>query len=42
MTLATVINSDIIEKHKRGLFQSFPNLLLGFGSICGASLRGPI
>lgn len=42
MTLATVINSDIIKKRKRGLFQSFQNLFLGFGSICGASLGGPI
>lgn len=40
LTLATIIHSDIIYPEKRGLFQAFQNLTLGFGSICGASLGG--
>ena len=42
LTLATIIHSDIIYPEKRGLFQAFQNLTLGFGSICGASLGGYI
>lgn len=40
ITLATVINSDIIPPSKRGLFQGFQNILIGLGSILGASLGG--
>lgn len=42
ITLATVVNSDIIPAPKRGLFQGFQNILLGVGSILGASLGGII
>ncbi|KAH3662562.1 hypothetical protein OGAPHI_005814 [Ogataea philodendri] len=42
VTLATIVNSDIIAPEKRGNWQAFQNLLLGFGSICGASLGGVI
>ncbi|CUM53132.1 unnamed protein product [Debaryomyces fabryi] len=42
ITLSTIINSDIVTPEKRGLFQAFQNLLLGFGAICGASLGGYI
>jgi len=42
VTLATIINSDIIPKHKRGNWQAFQNLLLGFGGICGACTGGVI
>lgn len=42
ITLSTIINSDIVIPEKRGLFQAFQNLLLGFGAICGASLGGLI
>lgn len=40
VTLATVINSDIIPSAKRGLFQGFQNILVGIGSILGAALGG--
>lgn len=40
ITLATVINSDIIPSEKRGLFQGFQNILIGIGSILGAALGG--
>lgn len=40
ITLATVINSDIIPSAKRGLFQGFQNILVGIGSILGAALGG--
>ncbi|WBW70637.1 vacuolar amino acid uptake transporter [Schizosaccharomyces osmophilus] len=40
ITLSTIINSDIIPTRKRGLFQAFQNLVLGFGAICGASFGG--
>jgi len=42
ISLSTIINSDIVIPEKRGLFQAFQNLLLGFGAICGASLGGYI
>lgn len=42
LTLATVINSDIVPTQKRGLFQAFQNLCMGLGSICGASFGGVI
>ncbi|CCH45520.1 Vacuolar basic amino acid transporter 2 [Wickerhamomyces ciferrii] len=40
ITLATVINSDIIPSAKRGLFQGFQNILIGIGSVLGAALGG--
>jgi len=40
ITLATVVNSDIIPSSKRGLFQGFQNILVGIGSILGAALGG--
>ncbi|KAH8812130.1 major facilitator superfamily domain-containing protein [Xylogone sp. PMI_703] len=42
ITMATVINSDIIPFHRRGMYQACQNVLNGFGSICGASLGGII
>lgn len=42
MTMATIINSDIIPFRKRGMYQACQNVLHGFGSICGASLGGLI
>ncbi|KAK6453590.1 major facilitator superfamily domain-containing protein [Scheffersomyces xylosifermentans] len=42
ITLATIINSDVISPRKRGLFQAFQNLLFGFGAVCGASFGGTI
>jgi len=40
MTMATIINSDMIPFKERGLYQACQNVLHGFGSICGASLGG--
>ncbi|GME49455.1 hypothetical protein N7475_008753 [Neofusicoccum parvum] len=42
MTMATIINSDIVSPHKRGMYQAVQNLLLGLGAICGASFGGLI
>lgn len=42
MTMATIINSDMIPFKERGMYQAVQNLLHGFGSICGASLGGLI
>lgn len=42
MTMATIINSDMIPFKERGMYQAVQNLLHGFGSICGASLGGII
>ncbi|KAH3669204.1 hypothetical protein WICMUC_005043 [Wickerhamomyces mucosus] len=42
ITLSTVVNSDLIPISKRGLFQGFQNILIGVGSILGASLGGVI
>lgn len=42
ITLSTIVNSDVITKRKRGLFQAVQNLLLGFGAVCGASFGGSI
>lgn len=42
MTMATIINSDIIPFKERGIYQAVQNVLFGFGSICGASLGGLI
>ncbi|PYH48013.1 MDR family MFS transporter [Aspergillus saccharolyticus JOP 1030-1] len=40
MTMATIINSDLIPFRRRGMYQAVQNVLHGFGSICGASLGG--
>ncbi|KAK2798586.1 hypothetical protein FQN51_007606 [Onygenales sp. PD_10] len=42
MTMATIINSDMIPFRERGMYQAMQNVLHGFGSICGASLGGSI
>jgi MFS family permease len=42
MTMATIINSDMIPFKERGMYQACQNVLHGFGSICGASLGGVI
>ncbi|KIW91503.1 uncharacterized protein Z519_07469 [Cladophialophora bantiana CBS 173.52] len=42
MTMATIINSDMIPFRERGMYQACQNVLHGFGSICGASLGGLI
>ncbi|KAI0463766.1 hypothetical protein LJB42_002771 [Komagataella kurtzmanii] len=42
ISMSTIINSDVIPRKKRGLFQSFQNIMLGVGSIIGASLGGLI
>jgi MFS family permease len=42
VTMATIINSDIIPLQNRGMYQAAQNGLLGFGAICGASLGGVI
>ncbi|RDL39790.1 Uncharacterized protein BP5553_04130 [Venustampulla echinocandica] len=42
MTMATIINSDMIPFKERGMYQACQNVLHGFGSICGASLGGAI
>ncbi|RDW93798.1 MDR family MFS transporter [Aspergillus mulundensis] len=40
MTMATIINSDMVPFQRRGMYQAVQNVLHGFGSICGASLGG--
>ena len=42
MTMATIVNSDMIPFKERGMYQAVQNVLHGFGSICGASLGGLI
>ncbi|CUS23798.1 LAQU0S12e00254g1_1 [Lachancea quebecensis] len=42
ITLSTIINSDIIPAKKRGIYQAFQNVLLGTGSVVGASCGGLI
>ncbi|OJD11253.1 hypothetical protein AJ78_07943 [Emergomyces pasteurianus Ep9510] len=42
VTMATIINSDMIPFKERGMYQAVQNVLNGFGSICGASLGGSI
>jgi len=39
-TMATIILSDLIPFHKRGLYQAANNVLYGFGGACGASVGG--
>ena len=42
ITMATIINSDIIPLKNRGMYQAAQNGFYGFGAICGASLGGVI
>lgn len=42
ITMATVINSDVIPFKERGMYQAAQNVLNGFGAIFGASLGGVI
>ncbi|KAF2759204.1 multidrug efflux transporter [Pseudovirgaria hyperparasitica] len=40
MTMATIVNSDMIPFRERGMYQAAQNVTHGVGSICGASLGG--
>jgi MFS family permease len=40
ITMATIINSDIIPLNNRGMYQAVQNGFYGFGAICGASMGG--
>ncbi|KAI1499953.1 major facilitator superfamily domain-containing protein [Biscogniauxia marginata] len=42
MTMATIVNSDMIPFQKRGMYQALQNGMFGFGAICGASFGGSI
>ncbi|KAJ6186739.1 hypothetical protein N7519_008040 [Penicillium mononematosum] len=42
MTMATIINSDLIPFRQRGMYQAIQNVSYGFGAICGASFGGAI
>ncbi|KAH7071124.1 major facilitator superfamily domain-containing protein [Paraphoma chrysanthemicola] len=42
MTMATIVNSDMIPFKKRGMYQALQNSMFGFGAICGASFGGSI
>ncbi|KAJ5640827.1 hypothetical protein N7528_000452 [Penicillium herquei] len=42
MTMATIINSDLIPFKNRGMYQAVQNGAYGFGAICGASFGGAI
>ncbi|KAH1349260.1 hypothetical protein KXX33_001184 [Aspergillus fumigatus] len=42
MTMATIVNSDLIPFKRRGMYQALQNGMHGFGSICGASFGGSI
>jgi MFS family permease len=42
ITMATIINSDIIPLKNRGMYQAVQNGLHGFGAVCGASMGGVI
>ncbi|CAG7927752.1 unnamed protein product [Penicillium olsonii] len=42
MTMATIINSDLIPFRQRGMYQAIQNVSYGFGGICGASFGGSI
>ncbi|EAW14201.1 MDR family MFS transporter [Aspergillus clavatus NRRL 1] len=42
MTMATIVNSDLIPFRRRGMYQALQNGVHGFGSICGASFGGSI
>ncbi|EPE06733.1 major facilitator superfamily transporter [Ophiostoma piceae UAMH 11346] len=40
MTMATIVNSDLIPFRRRGMYQAMQNGVFGFGAICGASFGG--
>ncbi|KAI2613233.1 major facilitator superfamily domain-containing protein [Hypoxylon sp. NC1633] len=42
MTMATIVNSDMIPFRRRGMYQAMQNGVFGFGAICGASFGGSI
>ncbi|KAK4093087.1 hypothetical protein Purlil1_2244 [Purpureocillium lilacinum] len=42
MTMATIVNSDMIPFRKRGMYQAMQNGIFGFGAIAGASFGGTI
>ncbi|KAH6654450.1 major facilitator superfamily domain-containing protein [Truncatella angustata] len=42
MTMATIVNSDMIPFRKRGMYQALQNGSFGFGAIAGASFGGSI
>ncbi|KAI5866073.1 major facilitator superfamily domain-containing protein [Durotheca rogersii] len=42
MSMATIVNSDMIPFRKRGMYQAMQNAIFGFGSISGASFGGSI
>ncbi|KAJ4145780.1 hypothetical protein LMH87_004616 [Akanthomyces muscarius] len=42
MTMATIINSDLIPFRKRGMYQAMQNGIVGFGAISGAAFGGSI
>ncbi|KAF4994399.1 hypothetical protein FGRMN_5818 [Fusarium graminum] len=42
MTMATIVNSDMIPFRKRGMYQALQNGIYGFGAIFGASFGGSI
>ncbi|WZH49187.1 major facilitator superfamily-domain-containing protein [Fusarium acuminatum] len=42
MTMATIVNSDMIPFRKRGMYQALQNGIYGFGAISGASFGGSI
>ncbi|GES64996.1 MFS drug transporter [Aspergillus terreus] len=42
MTMATIVNSDLIPFRRRGMYQALQNGMHGFGSICGAAFGGSI
>ncbi|KAJ0161179.1 putative transporter, partial [Colletotrichum tanaceti] len=42
MTMATIVNSDMIPFHKRGMYQALQIGIFGFGAVAGASFGGSI
>ncbi|KLU90323.1 vacuolar basic amino acid transporter 2 [Magnaporthiopsis poae ATCC 64411] len=42
VTMATIINSDLIPFRRRGMYQAMQNGVSGFGSVSGASFGGII
>lgn len=42
MSLATIINSDMIPFRRRGMYQALQNTIYGVGAIAGASFGGAI
>ncbi|PKS06231.1 hypothetical protein jhhlp_006977 [Lomentospora prolificans] len=42
MTMATIVNSDMIPFKNRGMYQALQNGMFGFGAVAGASFGGSI